>query len=134
MFRFLSESELIQAGSEDRPPIISLEYARLRDFELQGKHLLENTDLTQANLYGADLSEAHLEATDLSGAHLEDANLDGASLVGASLSGAYLRDADLGGDDPSGADLTNAEVTRDQMQRVTSLNGATLPEGSRYEM
>jgi uncharacterized protein YjbI with pentapeptide repeats len=161
VFRFLSETELIQAGTGDRPPIVSLKYASLRGFELQGKHLLENTDLTQAKLYGADLSQAHLEATDLSGAHLEDANLEGASLVGASLSGAYLRDvhlggadlsgayltdadgrfesgarmngADLSGADLSGADLTNAEVTRDQLQRVASLKGATLPDGSRYE-
>jgi uncharacterized protein YjbI with pentapeptide repeats len=161
VFRFLSETELIQAGTGDRPPIISLKYASLRGFELQGKQLLENTDLTQAKLSGADLSEAHLEATDLSGAHLEDANLGGARLAGASLSGAYLRDADLGGADLSGADLTDAdgrfesgarmkgadlsgadlsgadltkaEVTRDQLQKAASLRGATLPDGSQYE-
>jgi uncharacterized protein YjbI with pentapeptide repeats len=161
VFRFLSETELIQAGTGDRPPIISLKYASLRGFELQGKQLLENTDLTQARLSGADLTEAHLEATDLSGAHLEEANLGGASLAGASLSGAFLRDADLtgtdlsgadltdadgrfesgarmngtdlSGADLSGADLTNAEVTRDQLQRVASLEGATLPDGSQYE-
>jgi uncharacterized protein YjbI with pentapeptide repeats len=161
VFRFLSETELIQAGTGDRPPIISLKYASLRGFELQGKQLLENTDLTQAKLSGADLSEAHLEATDLSGAHLEDANLGGARLAGASLSGAYLRDADLSGADLSGADLTDAdgrfesgarmkgadlsgadlsgadltkaEVTRDQLQKAASLRGATLPDGSQYE-
>ena len=112
VFRFLSETELIQARSGDRPPIISLKYASLRGFELQGKQLLANTDLTQAELYGADLSQAHLEATDLSGAHLEEANLDGANLAGASLSGAYLRDADLGGADLSGADLSGADLTK----------------------
>jgi uncharacterized protein YjbI with pentapeptide repeats len=161
VFRFLSETELIQARTGARPPIISLKYASLRGFELQGKQLLENTDLTQAELYGADLSQAHLEATDLSGAHLEEANLGGASLAGASLSGAYLRDADLGGADLSGADLTDAdgrfesgarmngadlsgadlsgadltkaEVTRDQLQKAASLEGATLPDGSRYQ-
>jgi uncharacterized protein YjbI with pentapeptide repeats len=161
VFRFLSETELIQARTGDRPPIISLKYASLRGFELQGKQLLANTDLTQAKLYGADLSQAHLEATDLSGAHLEEANLGGASLAGASLSGAYLRDADLGGADLSGADLTDAdgrfesgarmngadlsgadlsgadltktEVTRDQLEKAASLEGATLPDGSRYQ-
>ena len=160
VFRFLSETELIQARTGDRPPIIGLKYASLRGFELRGKQLLANTDLTQAKLYGADLSQAHLEATDLSGAHLEEANLGGASLAGASLSGAYLRDADLGGADLSGADLTDAdgrfesgarmngadlsgadlsgadltkaEVTRDQLQKAASLEGATLPDGSRY--
>src|SRR5919205_3832255 len=37
VFRFLNETELIQAGTGDRPPIISLKYASLRDFELRGK-------------------------------------------------------------------------------------------------
>jgi hypothetical protein len=53
---------------------------RLHDFELTGKQLLRDTDLTQAGLTGADLSEAHLEGTDLSGAHLGAADLRGAYL------------------------------------------------------
>jgi uncharacterized protein YjbI with pentapeptide repeats len=104
VFRFLEETELIQAGPEGRPPIVRLKYAVLRDFELTGKQLLRGTDLTQAWLTGSDLSEAHLEGTDLSGAHLGAADLRGAYLQDAKLSGAYLYDTDLGGAVLSGAD------------------------------
>ena len=66
VLRFLEETELIRARPPDRPPIISLKYASLRDFELIGKQLLKGTDLTQAGLAGAELSVTHLEDTNLS--------------------------------------------------------------------
>ena len=159
--RFLEETELIQAGPSDRPPIVSLKYANLRNLELTGKQLLRNTDLTQATLSGADLAEAHLEGTDLSGAHLGGADLTGAYLMDAKLSGAYLYDTDLGeadlsgadlsdaegrfesgarmvrtrldGADLGGADLTNARVTEEQLREAESLEGATMPDGQKYE-
>jgi uncharacterized protein YjbI with pentapeptide repeats len=161
VLRFLEETELIQAGLEGRAPIVSLKYAILGDFELVGKQLLRGTDLTQAWLNGADLSAAHLEGTDLSGAHLGEANLKGAYLQGAKLSGAYLYDTDLRGADLSGvdlsdaegrfesgarmirtrldgahldgADLTNARVTEEQLREIESLEGATMPDGQKYE-
>jgi hypothetical protein len=161
VLRFLEENELIQAGPEGRPPVVSLKYAVLRDFELTGKQLLRGTDLTQAWLTGADLSEAHLEGTDLSGAHLGAADLRGAYLQDAKLSGTYLYDTDLGGADLSGADLsdaegrfesgarmirtrldgaslegadlTNARVTEEQLREAESLEGATMPNGQKYE-
>jgi uncharacterized protein YjbI with pentapeptide repeats len=162
LLRFLEETELIQAGPEGRPPIVSLKYAALSDFELKGKQLLRGTDLTQARLTGANLSAAHLEGTDLSGAHLGAANLRGAYLQGAKLSGAYLYDTDLrgaylSGTDLSdaegrfesgarmirtrldgayldGADLTNARVSEEQLQEAESLEGATMPNGQKYEV
>lgn len=161
VLRFLEETELSQAGPEGQPPIISLKYAVLRDFELTGKQLLRRADLTQAWLTGADLSEAHLEGTDLSGAHLGGADLGGAYLQDAKLSGAYLYDTDLSGADLSGADLsdaegrfesgahmirtrlngarldgadlTNARVTEEQIREAGSLEGATMPNGQTYE-
>jgi uncharacterized protein YjbI with pentapeptide repeats len=162
VLRFLEETELIQAGPEGRPPIVSLKYAALRDFKLKGKQLLRGTDLTQARLNGADLSAAHLEGTDLSGAHLGAADLRGAYLRDGKLGGAYLygtdlRGADLRGADLSdaegrfesgarmvrtrldgayldGADLTNARVSEEQLLRETeSLEDATMPNGQRYE-
>jgi uncharacterized protein YjbI with pentapeptide repeats len=161
VFRFLEETELIQAAPPDRPPIVSLKYANLRDLELTGKQLLRNTDLTQAWLSGADLTEAHLEGTDLSGAHLGEADLTGAYLMDAKLSGAYLYDTDLGGADLSGADLSDAEgrfesgarmirtrldgadlsgadltkarVTEEQLREAESLESATMPNGQKYE-
>jgi len=161
VLRFLDETELIQARAPDRPPIISLKYANLHNFKLAGKHLLQGTDLTQANLSGAELSETDLEGTILSGAHLEKANLSGANLRDAKLSGAYLHDTNLRGADLtgtdlsdargrfesgarmngaeveganfSGANLTNAEVTREQLDEAQSLEGATMPNGQKYE-
>jgi uncharacterized protein YjbI with pentapeptide repeats len=161
VLRFLEETELIQAGPEGEPPVVSLKYAVLRDFELTSKQLLRGTDLTQAWLTGADLSEAHLEGTDLSGAHLGAANLRGAYLQDAKLSGAYLYDTDLGGADLSGADLSDAEgrfesgarmirtrldgayldgadlsnarVSEAQLRETESLEGATMPDGQKYE-
>ena len=108
VFRFLEETEVIQAGPEGRPPIVSLKYANLRDLELTGKQLLRGADPTQATLTGADLTEAHLEGADLPGAHLGGADLTGAYLMDAKLSGAYLYDTDLGGADLSEADLSDA--------------------------
>ena len=160
-FRFLEETELIQAGPEGRPPIVGLKYASLRDLELTGKQLLRGADLTQATLTGADLAEAHLEGTDLSGAHLGGADLTGAYLQDAKLGGAYLYGTNLGGAnlsgadlsdaegrfesgarmvrtrlegaDLGGADLTNARVTEEQLREAESLKGATMPDGQKYE-
>ena len=149
--RFLEETGLIQAGPSDRPPIISLKYANLRDLELTGKQLLRSADLTQAWLSGADLSEAHLGGADLTGAYLMDAKLSGAYLYdtdlgGADLSGADLSDAEgrfesgarmvrtrLDGADLGGADLTNARVSEEQLREAESLEGATMPDGKKYE-
>ena len=75
VLRFLEETELIQARPPDRPSIISLKYASLRDFKLIGKQLLRSTDLTQAGLTQAELSAAHLQGTNLSLAHLGEADL-----------------------------------------------------------
>jgi hypothetical protein len=156
VLRFLEETQLIQAGPEGRPPTVSLKYALLGDFELTGKQLLRSTDLTQAWLTGADLSAAHLEGTDLSGAHLgaanlrgaylQDANLSGAYLYDTALRGAYLSDAEerfesgarmirtrLAGAYLDGADLTNARVSEEQLRETESLEGATMPDGQKYE-
>jgi uncharacterized protein YjbI with pentapeptide repeats len=175
VLRFLEETQLIQARP-DRPPIISLKYASLRDFELIGKQLLRGTDLTQAGLIWAELSQTHLEGTNLSLAHLGKADLRGAHLNGAKLNGTYLYDTNLRGADMSGADLsdaegrfnsgarmirtllvdadlsgtdlrganlrganlkgaviTNAQVTEEQLREAESLEGATMPNGQKYE-
>jgi uncharacterized protein YjbI with pentapeptide repeats len=127
VLRFLEETELIQARP-DRPPIISLKYASLRDFELIGKQLLKGTDLTQAGLARAELSVTHLEGTDLSLAHLGEANLRDAYLNDAKLNGAYLYDTDLRGADLSGADLSDDEGSFNSGARMirAHLAGADL--------
>jgi uncharacterized protein YjbI with pentapeptide repeats len=78
-----------------------------------------------ADLRGAALIEANLSA-----AHLGEANLSGANLSGAAPS-----DADL-----SGADLLEANLSRawgwnvDQLSEAMSLEGATMPNGQKYEI
>ena len=124
VLRFLEETELIQARASDRPPIISLKYASLRDFELNGKQLLAN--LRGAWLSGAYLHDADLSHADLTGADLSDAR-------GRFESGARMSATDLGGADLSGADLTNAAVTTEQLRKAASLKGATMPGGQAYE-
>jgi hypothetical protein len=76
-----------------------------------------------------------------SGAYLYDTDLRGAYLSGADLSDAEgrfesgtrmirtrLEDAHL-----DGADLTNARVSEEQLRGAESLEGATMPDGQKYE-
>jgi uncharacterized protein YjbI with pentapeptide repeats len=80
--------------------------------------------LAEADLSNADLSGASLEGADLSDADLGNADLSGANLDGADLTSANLKDANL-----SGAE----ELTDEQLGEVQSLEGATMPNGQKYE-
>jgi hypothetical protein len=73
---------------------------------------LYDTDLRGAYLSGADLSDA--EGRFESGAHMVRTSLDGAHL--------------------DGADLTNARVSEEQPREADSLEGATMPNGQKYEV
>ncbi len=79
-----------------------------------------------AKLSGADLYDTDLGGADLSGADLSDA--EGRFESGARMIRTRLSGADLGG-----ADLTNARVTEEQLREAESLEGATMPDGQRYE-
>jgi uncharacterized protein YjbI with pentapeptide repeats len=89
---------------------------------LQGA-FLDDADLHAAALQGADLSNADLTSADLSESHLT-----GASLADANLSGANLYRAGL-----SGANLSGANVSPEQLAQAASLEGATMPNGQKYE-
>jgi hypothetical protein len=97
-------------------------------------------DLSDANLSDADLSDAYLSSADLinadlSGADLSDANLSDADLGDADLSGANLSDADLSRAYLSEADLSGAKgITVEKLaQQADSLQGATMPNGLKYD-
>jgi Pentapeptide repeats (8 copies) len=103
----------------------------LRQMDPQGKRTLA-LFLLDARLIQAprgtepviDLAEA-----DLSNADLSDANLEGADLGRADLSGADLAGAEL-----SYTDLSGAEgVTEEQVSQAQTLQGATMPNGQKYE-
>jgi hypothetical protein len=118
--RFLYESGLI---TKDRC-VLDLSKADLSRADLYGANLngvnLNGAYLTEAYLINADLNEAYL-----SGAALYRANLSGADLSGVNLSNAWLREADLSGS----KGITNDELA----QQATSLEGATMPDGQKYE-
>jgi uncharacterized protein YjbI with pentapeptide repeats len=148
--QFLYESNLITVGRL----LVALIGADLREVELRGASL-RGADLGGANLRGARLSDAELSETrlskaDLRGARLSDtnlslanlskANLGGARLISAELGGADLRGARLRGTQLRGADLRGAdlrgttEITNEDLERLAfSLEGATMPNGQKYE-
>jgi hypothetical protein len=114
------EQTLLDEGGliERRHNLISLEQADLRGADLLG------TVLSGTYLRGAFKGWANLREADLSGANLSMANL-----IYAALSKANLREADL-----SGANLREAKgVTNEQLSAAISLEGATMPNGQKYE-
>ena len=85
-------------------------------------------DLSGAYLVDVDLSNAGElweKGTDLweRGAGLTDADLSGTDLTGADLSNAYL----------AGANLEGADITDEQLAMCKSLEGATLPDGTKHD-
>jgi len=101
-------------------------------------------DLSKADLFMADLYWAKLSEANLHGVYLIKANLIQADLVKADLSGAYLIEADLIRADLSEANLSNAwlrhanlssatGLTDEQIIAARTLEGATMPNGQKYE-
>jgi uncharacterized protein YjbI with pentapeptide repeats len=124
-----------------------LRNADLRGADLRGARLLK-ADLRMADLRGADLRDVGLRTADLDRADLRGADLRGAWLIDthltraklseadlsrAIMTGTNLRVADLSDANLSGADLTDATVTDAQLSRCDSLEGATMPNGQKYE-
>jgi len=106
---------------------------------------LSDADLSYAILGATDLHNARLLRTDLSYANLGEAYLRGADLSDANLSHARLEKtllydrrfpedtADLSGADLSYVYLKDATVTEEQLVQAESLEGATMPNGQKYE-
>lgn len=117
----------------------NLRGASLRKAKLQGANLseaglygadLRGANLREANLSGAKLHNAWLHKADLSGARLDNAILRGTRLCETKLQGATLIEARL-----YNADLSGAEgmTTEELVSQAHSLEGATLPDGTRYQ-
>ena len=75
---------------------------------------LAGTDLLGASLIGGELRRAYLSGAYLSGAYLSGAYLIGAHLIGTNLSEAI-------------------GWTVEQLSQARSLEGATMPDGQKYE-
>ena len=111
--------------------------ADLFDANLSGADLshakLNGAKLNGANLRGCRLNEANLSEADLSGVNLDITDLIGANLRGAKLGGARLAGADLSEADLSQADLSGTQLTETDLEKVKSLEGAILPDGTKHE-
>jgi uncharacterized protein YjbI with pentapeptide repeats len=149
LLQFLYESVLKQKDK----PVVSLAAANLSEANLSGAELrtadLRKARMSEAILYEADmsgailtrtnmskaklskvgLSKAFLIRTDLSEAILSGADLSKAILTGATLSRVRLNRADLSGANLSGA---NGVTTEQLEQQAASLEGAIMPDGSKY--
>jgi uncharacterized protein YjbI with pentapeptide repeats len=149
LLQFLYESVLKQKDK----PVVSLAAANLSEANLSGADLrtadLRKARMSEAILYEADmsgailtrtnmskaklskvgLSKAFLIRTDLSEAILSGADLSKAILTGATLSRVRLNRADLSGANLSGA---NGVTTEQLEQQAASLEGAIMPDGSKY--
>jgi hypothetical protein len=119
----LSEAELPNVLMHD----ISLQSASLRGANLSGASL-RYADLREANLWEANLSEANLSRARLNDANLSEAKLRGAKLMRTNLYGANIKGADL-----RGVNLTEARVKDEQLAQAFSLEGATMPDGTKYD-
>jgi uncharacterized protein YjbI with pentapeptide repeats len=135
----LSDADLSNAdlGSVDLSAAylsgVDLSNADLNSTDLSDTFMSE-ADLSNAKVLGADLHHSSLIGADLGGADLFDANLSEASLFHADLRNASLLRANLSGADLSRANLNNANGgTKQQLDQAKSLEGATMPNGQKYE-
>lgn len=133
VLEFLHEAGLI---NKDKPIIDSLK-ADLREAKLAWVYLrgvnLSAASLEKADLHRANLSEADLFGTNLDGANLSEANLSEANLSRTLLKGTDFSGANLNNVNLSGADLSEAKGTTDeQLSKAKSLEGATMPDGSKH--
>lgn len=132
IMQFLHETSLIKGEK----PIIELEGASLQKADLNYV-VLDGANLCRASLAGANLRKAYLRGADLRYAYLREACLAGAHLISSTLRGADLRGADLSSADLRGArlreaNLCDAKVTNEQLALALSLEGAIMPNGSKY--
>lgn len=124
---YLSETNLCNADLSNA----NLSGADLFEANLGGSNLYQ-TRLSKANLNGADLRACHLNEADLGGADLSGVNLNVGDLVRANLRGAKLEGAKLLGANLSQADLSGTQIAGDELEKAKSLEGATMPDGTKH--
>jgi uncharacterized protein YjbI with pentapeptide repeats len=114
----------------------NLEYANLMGAILKGANLrkarFKRADLHATVLIHCELRDADLRLASLGHTNLSLACLDGARLDGAYLDSAILRGASLRGTILSDANLWRAKVTERQLAQAGSLEGATMPDGTKH--
>jgi hypothetical protein len=116
VLRFLFEANLVNSSD----PVISLAGADLQDAVI----VTEETIIIWPRGRRGDWRGTDWRGINLSGAYLPNAYIVTANLSGADLSGADLWNADLRG----ARGLTDEQITA-----AESLEGATMPNGQKYE-
>jgi len=120
--------------------IIDLQGADLSNADLKGVDLhgamlhkvnLYGSSMAGINLHETDLSEANLSHTYESGADLSKANLTRARFNGAEIYHANFAGANLTGTSFEFAWLRRSNISPEQLSKVISLAGATLPDGTK---
>jgi hypothetical protein len=114
----LTDHNLISTDREDLQQL-----ARAQTLTVSGRLNQDRKGQLLLFLYGAGLITRDQTVVDISGADFSAANLSYANLNGADLSYANLSDAFLRG----------AAVTEAQLTNCESLEGATMPNGQKYE-
>ena len=155
ILQFLREAQLVPSNRYNvQEHIVRLDYANLSKANLKGAYLdsfsLQGTDLSGADLRDAYLAWSFLRNAKLNGSNLRGADLSGdtdlsgntdlsqadlsnAKLVEANLSNVILSNANLRGANLTDADLSGAKVTDEQLAETKTLEGATMPNGQKYE-
>jgi hypothetical protein len=149
VLQFLYDASLI----DKKMPIINLKGTDFTGANLMGADLTE-AELRGANLQGANLQNAILMGASLREANLREANLQGygttlftanmshtnlerailreTNVVQADLQEVNLKEANLQGADLREANLNQAKnTTTEQLKTARSLQGATMPDGSK---
>lgn len=132
---------------------LDLSYADLSELDLSNIDLsgldLRGANLTQTNLSSANLSQANLGSANLYQANLSSTNLYQADLSKANLEGTHQKYTLAEGiihvlsdipvtlinrDDIREIDLSESEnLTAEQLAQTASLEGATMPDGTKYD-
>ena len=99
---------------------INLSRANLQGTAMGGSMLFQ-ANLSGANMEGMDLSHSYIINANLSGANLKEAKLRKADLTEADLTGADLRGADLTGVNLTGANLTEVRISEETVFYQTIL-------------
>lgn len=109
----------------------SLQSAFLLSCNLDGNSF-SGADLKQASFSFGSLRDTTWFEADLQGTFLDHANLSNARLS-MHAQGPHYAEADLNGATLFSANLSGAKVRHEQLCRVRSLWGATMPDGQLYD-
>jgi hypothetical protein len=126
VLQLLYDLNLIAREAEQ--PTVTLNGADLSYANLHGTTMLRGARLSGADMSGADLRDADLRDANLSRANLKNVDMSGADLRGADLTVAVVRNTE------DGLERLEFLSTIEQLEQyVASLEGATMPNGQKFE-